>query len=107
MTFDNDYDRLINDILAQLDGDSDDEYSVIYIDGNDYDIPGLNELLCAEAELIMENEEYADAYYEDGESILIDCTALSSEQLRELRASALAMVNLEAGLRDGKPHYLS
>lgn len=76
-----------------------DDTSVIYIDGTIEElVPGFNDIMARMAELYIEN--YLDPDYLDGlddnESILIDYTALSEEEMHELTMCAITSLELDA-----------
>ena len=71
----------------------------IYIDGTCEElIPGLNDMMARMAELYIEN--YMDPDYLDGldnnETIVIDYTALSEEEMHELVMCALTSLELDS-----------
>lgn len=72
--------------------------NVIYIDGTENElVPGLNDMMARMAELYIEN--YMDPDYldelEDNETIVIDYTALSEEEMHELVMCAIKSLALE------------
>ena len=72
--------------------------NVIYIDGTENElVPGLNDMMAKMAELYIEN--YMDPDYldelEDNETIVIDYTALSEEEMHELVMCAIKSLALE------------
>lgn len=78
--------------------DNIDDSNVIYIDGTQEElVPGLNEMMARLAELYIDN--YMDSDYldelEDNETIVIDYTALSEEEMHELVMCAITSLALE------------
>ena len=76
-----------------------DDREVIYIDGTENELtPGLNDMMARMAELYIEN--YMDPDYLDSipadETIIIDYTALSEEEIKELVKCATISLILEA-----------
>ena len=72
--------------------------NVIYIDGTENElVPGLNDMMARMAELYIQN--YMDPDYldelEDNETIVIDYTALSEEEMHELVMCAIKSLALE------------
>ena len=72
--------------------------NAIYIDGTENElVPGLNDMMARMAELYIEN--YMDPDYldelEDNETIVIDYTALSEEEMHELVMCAIKSLALE------------
>ena len=75
------------------------ENSVIYIDGTENEpVPGLNEIMARMAELYIDyylDPDYLDSIPSD-ETIIIDYTTLSEEEMRELFKCAVTSTELEA-----------
>lgn len=75
------------------------ENNVIYIDGNENElIPGLNDMMARMAELYIENymdPDYLESIPED-ETIIIDYTALSEIEMKELIKCAAVSLELES-----------
>ena len=74
--------------------------NVIYIDGTENElVPGLNDMMARMAELYIDN--YMDPDYLDGlddnETIIIDYTTLSEEEMHELVMCAITSLALEDG----------
>ena len=72
--------------------------NVIYIDGTENElVPGLNDMMARMAELYIDN--YMDPDYLDGlddnETIIIDYTTLSEEEMHELVMCAITSLALE------------
>ena len=72
--------------------------NILYIDGTENElVPGLNDMMAKMAELYIEN--YMDPDYldelEDNETIVIDYTALSEEEMHELVMCAIKSLALE------------
>lgn len=75
------------------------ENSVIYIDGTENEpVPGFNEIMARMAELYIDN--YLDPNYLDSipsdETIIVDYTTLSEEEMSELFKCAVTSMELEA-----------
>ena len=75
------------------------ENSVIYIDGTENEpVPGFNEIMARMAELYINNyldQDCLDSIPSD-ETILIDYTILSEEEMRELFKCAVTSIELDA-----------
>ena len=74
------------------------ENEIIYIDGREEElIPGLNDIMRKMMEIYIDNYMDPDFYdgLEDNETITIDLTALSEEEMRELIDCTLAGMKLE------------
>lgn len=79
--------------------------NIIYIDGTQEElIPGLNAMMARMAELYIEN--YIDQDNLDGldnnETIIIDYTALSEEEMCELVACAVTSLEIESDYRESE-----
>ena len=73
--------------------------NVIYIDGTENElVPGLNDMMARMAELYIDN--YMDPDYLDSipadETIIIDYTILSDEEMRELIKCAAMSLELDS-----------
>lgn len=72
--------------------------NIIYVDGTENEpVPGLNDLMARMAELYIDNymnPDYLDEL-EDNETIVIDYTALSEEEMHELVMCAITSLALE------------
>lgn len=72
--------------------------NIIYIDGTQEElVPGMNDMMAKMAELYIDN--YLDPDYlaglDDNETIVIDYTALSEEEMHELVMCAITSLKLE------------
>ena len=85
--------------MSDVNGYYVEENNIIYIDGRKEELfPGLNTLMARMAELYIENylePDYLDSIPSD-ETILIDYTTLSEEEMRELFKCAVTSMELEA-----------
>ena len=72
--------------------------NIIYIDGTQEElVPGMNDMMAKMAELYIDN--YLDPDYlaglDDNETIVIDYTALSEEEMHELVMCSITSLKLE------------